>query len=150
MEGASRGAPMTVSRTLMRAIRVKGVYLSLLATAGFSAFLDAPLPASAQSLGSAATFAILGGSAVNANGTGSVINGDVGVSPGTSITGFPASATVVPPFTTHANDGPAIAAQTSVTALYTFLAGAGPCTPPGHATEWSQRRARHLLLYVDG
>jgi hypothetical protein len=80
----------------------------------------------------AASFAIVGGSGVTANGTGSVINGDVGVSPGTSITGFPANATIVPPFTTHADpDGLAIAAQTSVTALYTTLFGAGPCTPLG-------------------
>lgn len=110
---------------------MKCVRLSLWATAGFAACLHAPTPSLAQSLGSAVTFAIVGGSAVNANGTGSIINGDVGVSPGTSITGFPAGATVVPPFTTHANDGMAIAAQTSVTALYTSLVGAGPCSPLG-------------------
>ncbi len=104
----------------------------LMAQSGFAALLLSVAPAGAQSLGAAATFAIVGGSAVNANGTGSVIDGDVGVSPGTSITGFPAGATIVPPFTTHADpDGLAIAAQTSVTALYTTLAGAGPCTALG-------------------
>jgi uncharacterized repeat protein (TIGR01451 family) len=36
---------------------------------------------------------------------------------------------VVPPFSTHANDGAAIAAQSSVTALYTFLAP-GSCSVP--------------------
>lgn len=90
--------------------------------------------ASAQpppSLGAAQSFAVLGGSAVTAAGTGTVITGDVGVSPGTSITGFPGSATVVPPFSTHANDGPAIAAQTSTTALYTTLVGTGGATPLG-------------------
>ncbi len=66
-----------------------------------------------------------------AAGTGSVINGNVGVSPGTSITGFPAGATVVPPFATHANDGSAIAAQGSVGALYTTLAGLGGATAIG-------------------
>jgi hypothetical protein len=101
----------------------------LLAIAGLAALLGSPIQVAAQSLGSAESFAILGGSAVNANGSGSVINGDVGVSPGTSITGFPANATITPPFTTHVNDGLAIAAQTSVTALYGSLAAAGPCTP---------------------
>src|SRR5579862_8483065 len=118
---------MTVSHSLVRVLVMKGAYLGLLTTAGFAAFLDASSPAFAQTVGSAASFAIVGGSAVNANGSGSVIDGDVGVSPGTSITGFPGSATVVPPFTTHANDGPAIAAQTSVTALYTSLVPAMPC-----------------------
>ena len=74
---------------------------------------------------------MLGGSSVTAAGTGTVITGDVGVSPGTSITGFPASATVVPPFATHANDGAAIAAQTSTTALYTTLVGTGGATALG-------------------
>jgi hypothetical protein len=86
--------------------------------------LGPPL-AFSQSLGAAESFAILGGSQVTAAGTGTVITGDVGVSPGTSITGFPASATIVPPYTTHANDAPAIAAQAAVTALFTSLSTAG-------------------------
>jgi type VI secretion system secreted protein VgrG len=104
------------------------MHLSLLASVGFAALLLVSAPALAQSLGAAESFAILGGSAVNANGTGSVINGDVGVSPGTSITGFPAQATVLPPFSTHSNDGLAIAARASTLALYNFLAAAGPAT----------------------
>ena len=100
---------------------------TLVAGVVWAALLHDPTRVLAQSVGAAESFAIVGGSAVNANGTGSVINGDVGVSPGTSITGFPLSATVVPPFTTHANDGPAVAAQTSVTALYTSLVPAMPC-----------------------
>ena len=87
--------------------------------------------AAAQSLGDAISFAVLGGTAVTAAGTGTIITGDVGVSPGTSITGFPAWATVVPPYATHANDGAAIAAQTSVTALYTSLAAMGGATALG-------------------
>jgi type VI secretion system secreted protein VgrG len=80
-------------------------------------------------VGAAQSFAVLGGSSVTAAGTGTVINGDVGVSPGTSITGFPAGATVLPPFATHVNDGPAIAAQTATGALYTDLATRGGSTP---------------------
>src|SRR6185295_10655679 len=73
------------------------------------------------SLGAAGSFAVLGGTAVTAAGAGSVITGDVGVSPGLSITGFPASATVVLPFATHSNDTSAIAAQAAVSTLYPDL-----------------------------
>ena len=99
-----------------------------------SATLCVARPAAAQappSLGSAQSYAILGGTSVTAAGTGSVVTGDVGVSPGTSITGFPAGATVVPPFATHSNDGSAIAAQSSTTALYISLASLGGATPMG-------------------
>jgi hypothetical protein len=96
--------------------------------AGFAALLLVPAAGMAQSLGAAQTFAVVGGSAATAAGTGSLISGDVGVSPGTSITGFDGtSATIVPPFSAHANDGPAIAAQSSVGTLYRFLSGSGPC-----------------------
>jgi hypothetical protein len=99
--------------------------------AGLAAFLCGVSSASAQSVGAAQSFAVVGGTAVTAAGTGTVIDGDVGVSPQTSITGFPGSATVVPPFATHSNDGVAIAAQTSTGALYTALATTGGATAIG-------------------
>jgi type VI secretion system secreted protein VgrG len=107
---------------------------SLAAHLALAAILLFLLPTTAlaqtpPNVGAAQSFAVLGGSAVTAAGTGTVITGDVGVSPGTSLTGFPAGATVVPPFGTHVNDGPAIAAQTSTTALYTDLATRGGATP---------------------
>ncbi|MFT6109975.1 MAG: hypothetical protein ACJA2W_002898 [Planctomycetota bacterium] len=76
-------------------------------------------------LGDAQCFAVLGGSTVTAAGTGTVVAGDVGTTPGTSITGFPAGATVVAPSSTHSNDGAAITAQAATTALYTSLVGTG-------------------------
>lgn len=75
---------------------------------------------------------------MTAAGTGTVITGNVGVSPGTSITGFPASATIVPPYTTHANDAEAIAAQAAVTALFTSLS-----TDGGSATTIPDQLAGH-------
>ena len=105
--------------------------LGLAVAAGFAALLSGVAPVSAQSLGSAQSYAVVGGTTVTAAGTGSVINGDVGVSPGTSLTGFPAGATVLPPFSTHANDGSAIAAQAATGALYTTLASTGGATAIG-------------------
>ncbi|WP_169703804.1 ice-binding family protein [Candidatus Kuenenia stuttgartiensis] len=87
--------------------------------------------ATAQTLGDAESFAVLGGSAVTFAGTGSNITGDVGVSPGTVITGHPANVTIVPPYTIHVNDGAAVAAQTAVTALYIELDTTGGATVIG-------------------
>jgi type VI secretion system secreted protein VgrG len=72
---------------------------------------------------------VLGGQSVTVAGTGTIITGDVGVSPGTSITGIPAGGTVVPPFSTHSNDALAIAAQAAVTSLYSTLAGTAGAVP---------------------
>jgi hypothetical protein len=73
----------------------------------------------------------MGGTAVNANGSGSVISGDVGIAPaaGTFITGFPANAIVASPFSVHGNDSTAIAARASITALYTALGTATQTAP---------------------
>ncbi|MEO8260321.1 MAG: ice-binding family protein [Acidobacteriota bacterium] len=86
---------------------------------------------SGPSLGMAQSFAILGGSSVTVASTGSAITGDVGVSPGTSISGFPAGGVVQPPYAIHNNDGAAINAQAATTALYTLLQGMSGATPLG-------------------
>jgi len=104
-------------------------YVTLAASVGFAVLFAYPSTAWAQTPGAAGSFAIVGGTAVSANGTGSVVNGDVGVSPGTAITGFPGAATTVPPYSTHSNDGAAISAQAATLTLYNFLAAAGPATP---------------------
>ncbi|MEX2273857.1 MAG: ice-binding family protein [Vicinamibacterales bacterium] len=98
-----------------------------------SALLASPTLAQAQSVGAAQSFAIIGGQSVTAaaGATQSLINGDVGVSPGTSITGFPANATTVPPYSTHANDGAAVNAQAATLALYNSLVALGPGTAIG-------------------
>lgn len=70
--------------------RNKYVSASLLAIAVFFFAISAQ-PASAQSvppLGAAQSFAALGGTAITATGS-AVISGNVGVSPGSAVTGFP-------------------------------------------------------------
>ena len=70
-------------------------------------------------LGSAKGFAVLGGSTVT-NTNASVISGDLGVSPGAAITGFPPG--IVVGGVAHAGDAVALQAQVDVTAAYGALA----------------------------
>ena len=74
----------------------------------------------APALGSAQSYAVLGGSTVTNTGP-SVIGGDLGLSPGTAVTGFPPG--VVTGGAIHAADAPALAAQNSLTTAYNSAAG---------------------------
>jgi hypothetical protein len=70
-------------------------------------------------LGSAQGFAVLGGSTVTNTGL-TTVTGDLGVWPGTDITGFPPGTVVG---TLHAGDAAAQQAQNDVTIAYNALAG---------------------------
>ncbi len=78
---------------------------------------------SAPPLGSAQTFAVLGASTVTNTGP-TVITGDLGVSPGTAVTGFPPGK--VSGGTIHAGDATATAAQAAAHTAYANLV-AQPC-----------------------
>jgi hypothetical protein len=101
-------------------------YSSVVAVVALCALLCGALPGWAQtapSLGNAQSFAVLGGSTVTNTGT-STITGNLGVSPGSAVTGFP------PGIVTggiHAADAVALQAQNDVTTAYNSLASA-PCT----------------------
>jgi ice-binding like protein/exosortase sorting signal-containing protein len=105
------------------------------AAIGCAALLCVPSFAAAQTIGGAQSFAVVGGQSVTAaaGATQSAINGDVGVSPGTSITGFPAFAATTPPYSTHSNDGAAQGAQAATLALYNSIVALPPGTAIGPA-----------------
>jgi hypothetical protein len=98
--------------------------LRVLSGVGFGVLLCGVAGVRAQSsLGTAQSFAVLGGSTVTNTGP-SVLTGDLGVSPGAAITGFPpGTATGI----THAADAVALQAQSDVTTQYNALASAA-CT----------------------
>jgi hypothetical protein len=78
---------------------------------------------SAPALGSAQSFAVLGGSTVTNTGA-TVVTGDLGVSPGKAVTGFPPG--TVTGGTIHAGDATATAAQAGAHTAYHNLE-AEPC-----------------------
>ena len=93
--------------------------------AALAAFLNFPLVSATPSLGSAQSFAVLGYETVTnghsaPNGTTQVY-GDLGVTPGTSVTGFYPDGTVSGG-TIQLNDGAAQLALTDATAAYNTLA----------------------------
>ena len=76
--------------------------------------------AAAPPLGTEQNFAVLGGQTVTNTGP-SVITGDLGVSPGSAITGFPPG--LVTGGATHAADAVALQAQNDTITAYNNLAG---------------------------
>ena len=104
-------------------------YFGLLARLGFAALVSVISPAWAQnvSLGTAANFGVLAGSAVTNTGP-TVVTGNVGVFPGTSITGFPPGSIVPGSGFQHSADSVAQQAQSDLTAAYTDAATRPSCT----------------------
>jgi hypothetical protein len=83
---------------------------------GCAALLCGPFRAFAQ----LSSFAVLGGSTVTNTSTPTIVTGDLGVSPGSSVTGFPPGTVTG---TIHAADAAAAQAQSELTTEYNNLAG---------------------------
>ena len=92
------------------------LFAALLITAS----LASTAQAASVPLGTADSFAVLAGSTVTNTGP-SVISGDLGLSPGTAVTGFPPG--TVNAGTIHAADSVALQAQSDLTTAYTDAAG---------------------------
>jgi len=102
--------------------------LSVFAAVGCGAFFCSPTPALAQTyLGpSLSPFAVLGGSTVtNVVAAGTLVTGDLGVSPGAAVTGFPPGVVVG---TIHSANATSAAAQVGLTTAFNTLGPSLACT----------------------
>jgi LPXTG-motif cell wall-anchored protein len=106
---------------MRRSSRIGGIatVIGLVAVVAGLSMAPAGAAQAPVALGSAASYGVLGGSTVTNTGS-SVIEGDVGVSPGTAITGFPPGTATG---TMHANDTAAANAQSALTTAYNDAAG---------------------------
>lgn len=80
----------------------------------------------AVGLGAAESFAVLGGTTVTNTATPTVVSGDLGVSPGSSVTNFPPG--IVADGSIHATDALAAKAQVDVVTAYNDAAGRSATT----------------------
>jgi hypothetical protein len=98
----------------------------ILILSAITAFACIPAQVRADiTLGTAGNFSVLAGSTVSNTGPSVIDGGDVGVSPGSAITGFPPGI-VVPPFTFHAGDAVALQAQNDLTIAYNAASALAP------------------------
>jgi Ice-binding-like/Bacterial Ig-like domain len=83
-------------------------------------------------MGSAASFEVLAGSTVTNTGPTIITGGDLGLSPGSAVTGFPPG-TLVPPAVMHVTDPTAAQAELDLTTAYLYAAGLpGGAVLPGN------------------
>lgn len=100
--------------SLITAILGFAFVINLVASTGVA------LAATSPTLIGAADYSVLGGAEVTCTGT-TTTTGNVGVSPGSSLVGFPVPCTAGPPGTTHNNDASAIAAQADTLSAFGVL-----------------------------
>jgi hypothetical protein len=113
--------------TRVRLAAAAAATLTVLFTTGLklASIGSAQAAAVAVPLGTADSYAVLAGSTVTNTGP-SVIDGDVGLSPGTAVTGFPPG---IVHGTTHAADAAAAQAKADLKTAYNVAAAEQPPTP---------------------
>ena len=104
----------------MQKRKISDSYITGLMVLGFASAVIPSTADAAVSLNTAANYGVLAATAVTNTGF-SVVTGDVGVGPGTSITGFPPG--LIVQGSLHSNDGPANVAKADALVAYTSLAG---------------------------
>lgn len=112
------------SRLLLTAGTALTLTLGMLA-AGQTALAAGPAPVG---LGTAASFAVLAGTPAVTNTGPTVITGDLGISPGGAVTGFPPG---IVNGTIHKVDAVAVKAKTDLVTAYTVAAGLSPTATHG-------------------
>jgi len=127
---------------------MKKTPLRLLASVGFVAVLYGPSQLLAQniSLGSAASFSVLGATPNVTNTGPTVVTGDLGVWPAASATGFPPGNVIG---TIHLADAAAQQAQTDLTAAYNDAASR-PCPAANNYTGLVLGSGGTVLTVVPG
>ncbi|MBA3533581.1 MAG: DUF3494 domain-containing protein [Ardenticatenales bacterium] len=122
--------PNHLLQTLSKLITI-ALFVALLSAAIVPLFdaVAAPLFAISPDLGAATSYSVLGGQTVTNTGL-TTMPGDLGVSPGSAVTGFPPGI-VGPPGAIHAGDAQAAAAQSDNAAAFTFLDQTCDTTYPG-------------------
>ncbi len=103
-----------------REFRMKHKYIFILAGVALAVLLCGAPSLYSQTLGTASSYAVLGGSTVTNTATSSTLNGDLGVSPGTAYTNFPPG---IVNGSIHAGDAAAATAQSDLTAAYNYYFG---------------------------
>jgi len=111
---------MKMSKTFVSVFTVASAVVLSLGLTGL-----AKAAATSVGLGAADGFAVLGASTVTNTGP-TIINGDLGLSPGTSVTGFPPG---VVNGVQHITDSVAANAQSDLTTAFNSAAGEGPTSP---------------------
>jgi len=103
----------------MKKLNKNSIIIGLAIVASGLGFAGVIMAASTVNLGTADNFAVLAGSAITNTGP-TIINGDLGISPGTAVTGF------VPSAGQHIADAVAVQAKTDLTTAYNNAAGQTP------------------------
>jgi hypothetical protein len=122
--GSSRASPRRADYFWLAAGPVIAGALAIAVAVAMSVFSQSASAATATvDLGTATPYAVLAGSTVTNTGP-SVVSGDLGVSPGTAVTGFTGAPNgMVINGTIHAGDASAASAQSALTTAYNDAAG---------------------------